>query len=440
MWAIPLRWKFSTRAWRGACLARLRPLWSAWPVEANTPRAWARLGRAAVWPYLSCPMTVQDHTHLRPWRAIDRRKSRQIHVGRVPVGGDAPITVQSMTNTITGDATATIEQIRQLEEAGADIVRVSCPDEDATAAFRTIVKGVRVPLVADIHFHYKRGIEAAKAGAACLRINPGNIGSPARVREVIQAARDHGCSMRIGVNAGSLERELLERYGEPCPQAMVDSALSHARILQDNDFHEFKISVKASDVFMTVAAYQMLAEAIDCPIHLGVTEAGALRTGTVKSSIGMGALLWAGIGDTIRVSLAADPVEEIKVGFDMLKSLGLRHRGVNIIACPSCARQGYNVIKTVEELEQRLAHVATPLSLSIIGCVVNGPGEALMTDIGFTGGGAGSGMVYVNGKPDHKMDNERMVDHIVELVEKRAAEVEASKAEAIGSKALQAAE
>jgi (E)-4-hydroxy-3-methylbut-2-enyl-diphosphate synthase len=359
---------------------------------------------------------------------IQRRPSRKIRVGSVEVGGDAPISVQSMTNTLTADAGATIDQIRQLEEAGADIVRVSCPDEESTAAFSAIAKAAKVPLVADIHFHYKRGIEAAKAGAACLRINPGNIGGEKRVKEVIQAARDHGCSMRIGVNAGSLERELLEKYGEPCPDAMVESALNHARILQDHDFHEFKISVKASDIFMTVAAYQQLSEAIDCPLHLGITESGALRTGTVKSSIGMGSLLWAGIGDTIRVSLAADPVEEVKVGFDMLKSLGLRHRGVNIIACPSCARQGYNVIKTVEELEQRLAHVATPLSLSIIGCVVNGPGEALMTDIGFTGGGAGSGMVYVSGKPDHKMDNDRMVDHIVELVEKRAAEIEGAKA------------
>ncbi|MFT4935248.1 MAG: (E)-4-hydroxy-3-methylbut-2-enyl-diphosphate synthase [Pseudoalteromonas distincta] len=368
-------------------------------------------------------MTQQDHTHLRPWRTIERRVSRKIRVGAVEVGGDAPITVQSMTNTLTSDAGATIDQIRQLEEAGADIVRVSCPDEDSTAAFATIAKAAKVPLVADIHFHYRRGIEAAKAGAACLRINPGNIGSPDRVREVIQAAKDHGCSIRIGVNAGSLERELLERYGEPCPQAMVESALSHARILQDHDFHEFKISVKASDVFMTVAAYQMLAEAIDCPLHLGVTEAGALRTGTVKSSIGLGSLLWAGIGDTIRVSLAADPVEEVKVGFDILKSLGLRHRGVNIIACPSCARQGFNVIKTVEALEERLAHISTPMSLSIIGCVVNGPGEALMTDLGFTGGGKGSGMIYMAGKPDHKMDNEHMVDHIVELVEARAAEL-----------------
>jgi (E)-4-hydroxy-3-methylbut-2-enyl-diphosphate synthase len=365
----------------------------------------------------------KDHTSVRPWRAIQRRPSRKIRVGNVEVGGDAPITVQSMTNTLTADANATIGQIRQLEEAGADIVRVSCPDEDSTAAFRTIAKAAKVPLVADIHFHYKRGIEAAEAGAACLRINPGNIGNPQRVRDVIQAARDHGCSMRIGVNAGSLERDLLEQYGEPCPQAMVDSALRHARILQDHDFHEFKISVKASDIFMTVAAYQQLAELIDCPLHLGVTEAGALRTGTVKSSIGMGAMLWAGIGDTIRVSLAADPVEEIKVGFDLLKSLGLRHRGVNIIACPSCARQGFNVIKTVEALEARLAHISAPMSLSIIGCVVNGPGEALMTDLGFTGGGKGAGMVYVAGRQDHKIDNDSMVDHIVGLVEARAAEM-----------------
>ncbi len=369
----------------------------------------------------------QDHTRVRPWRHIDRRKSRQIHVGPVPIGGDAPIAVQSMTNTVTGDAAATIDQIRQLEEAGADIVRVSCPDEDATAAFSTIAKAANVPLVADIHFHYKRGIEAAQAGAACLRINPGNIGSPQRIKDVIQAARDHGCSMRIGVNAGSLERELLERYGEPCPQAMVESALNHAKILQDHDFHEFKISVKASDVFMTVAAYQMLAEAVDCPLHLGVTEAGPLRSGTIKSSIGMGSLLWAGIGDTIRVSLAADPVEEIKAGFDILKSLGLRHHGVNIIACPSCARQGFNVIDTVGKLEERLAHISAPMSLSIIGCVVNGPGEALMTDLGFTGGGKGAGMVYVAGKQDHKQDNEGMIDHIVELVEARAAEIEAAE-------------
>ncbi len=383
--------------------------------------------------------SMSDHSHIRPWRHIERRKSRQIMVGNVPVGGDAPITVQSMTNTPTSDAAATLEQIRQLEEAGADIVRVSCPDEASTTAFRTIARESRVPLVADIHFHYKRGIEAAQAGAACLRINPGNIGSPDRVREVIQAARDHGCSMRIGVNAGSLERDLLEKYGEPCPEAMVESALSHARILQDHDFHEFKISVKASDPFLTVAAYQQLAEAIDCPLHLGVTEAGPLRSGTIKSAIGMGSMLWAGIGDTIRVSLAADPVEEIKVGFDILKSLGLRHRGVNIIACPSCARQGFNVIETVGILEEKLAHVTTPMSLSIIGCVVNGPGEALYTDVGFTGGGKGAGMVYLNGKIAHKQANECMIDEIVARVEAKAAELEAARALAEKA-ALQAAE
>src|SRR5246500_2134605 len=277
---------------------------------------------------------------VRPYRDIHRRQCRKIHVGNVPVGGDAPVTVQSMTNTVTSDVEATVAQIQALQAAGADIVRVSCPDQESALALKHIVPRATVPIVADIHFHYKRAIEAAESGAACLRINPGNIGSAQRVREVIKAAKDHGCSMRIGVNAGSLERELLERYGEPCPEAMVESALNHAKILEDHDFHEFKISVKASDVFLTVAAYQMLAEAIDCPLHLGITEAGALRSGTIKSSIGMGSLLWAGIGDTIRVSLAADPVEEIKVGFDLLKSLGLRHRGVNIIACPSCARQG----------------------------------------------------------------------------------------------------
>lgn len=364
---------------------------------------------------------MTDHTHVRPWRMIERRKSRKIRVGKVEVGGDAPISVQSMTNTRTHDVDATVRQIHALEEAGADIVRVSCPDVDSTAALKEIVRQVNVPIVADIHFHYKRGIEAAMAGAACLRINPGNIGSPERVREVIKAAKDHGCSMRIGVNAGSLEKELLEKYGEPCPDAMVESALFHANILRDNDFHEFKISVKASDVFLTVAAYQALADAIDCPLHIGVTEAGPLRTGTIKSAIGLGNLLWAGIGDTIRVSLAADPVEEIKVGFDILKSLGLRHRGVNIIACPSCARQGFNVIETVAKLEERLAHIATPMSLSIIGCVVNGPGEALYTDVGFTGGGAGAGMVYMAGKPDHKVSNDDMIEHIVGLVEAHAA-------------------
>ncbi len=361
---------------------------------------------------------------IRPWRNIERRQSRQIHVGNVPVGGGAPISVQTMTNTATTDVAGTVAQIQAAADAGADIVRVSVPDEASSKALKDIVAESPVPIVADIHFHYKRGIEAAEAGAACLRINPGNIGSPDRVRDVIAAARDHGCSIRIGVNAGSLERHLLEKYGEPCPDAMVESGLEHIRILQDNDFHEFKISVKASDVFMAAAAYQQLAEATDAPIHLGITEAGGLISGTVKSAIGMGNLLWAGIGDTIRVSLSADPVEEVKMGFEILKSLGLRHRGVNIISCPSCARQGFDVIKTVEALEQRLEHIKTPMSLSIIGCVVNGPGEALMTDVGFTGGGAGSGMVYLAGKQSHKLGNDGMIDHIVEQVEERAAKIE----------------
>jgi (E)-4-hydroxy-3-methylbut-2-enyl-diphosphate synthase len=346
-------------------------------------------------------------------------------VGDVPVGGDAPITVQSMTNTLTSNAKATIEQIRQLEDAGADIVRVSCPDEESTAAMPEICRAANVPIVADIHFHYKRALEAADAGAACLRINPGNIGSPSRVKEVVRAAKANGCAIRIGVNAGSLERHLLEKYGEPCPEAMVESALDHAKILEDNDFFETKISCKASDVFLAVAAYQGLAEACDYPLHLGITEAGALRAGTVKSSIGMGMLLWSGIGDTIRVSLSADPVEEIKVGFDMLKSLGLRHRGVRIVSCPSCARQAFPVIKTVEVLEERLSHISTPLSLSIIGCVVNGPGEARETDIGLTGGGNGNHMVYLSGVTDHKITDDNLVDHIVELVEAKAAEMDA---------------
>ncbi len=365
-----------------------------------------------------------SHNPIRPWRSILRRRSRQIWVGPVPVGGDAPISVQTMTNTDTRDVKATLTQILACAEAGADIVRVSTPDEESTRALREIVRESPVPIVADIHFHYRRAIEAAEAGAACLRINPGNIGSAERVREVIRAAKDHGCSIRIGVNAGSLEKHLLEKYGEPCPEAMVESALDHIKLLQDNDFHEFKVSCKASDVFLAVAAYQQLAEATDAPLHLGITEAGTLRTGTVKSALGIGSLLWAGIGDTIRVSLSADPVEEVKVGFEILKALGLRTRGVQIISCPSCARQGFDVIKTVAILEERLQHIKTPISLSIIGCVVNGPGEALLTDIGFTGGGAGHGMVYLAGKASHKLSNDRMIDEIVALVEAKAAELE----------------
>ncbi|WP_111559474.1 flavodoxin-dependent (E)-4-hydroxy-3-methylbut-2-enyl-diphosphate synthase [Paracoccus sediminilitoris] len=365
---------------------------------------------------------------IRPWRNIERRKSRQIMVGNVPVGGDAPISVQTMTNTDGHDVRATLDQVIRAADAGADIVRISAPDQETTRALKEICRESPVPIVADIHFHYKRAIEAAEAGAACLRINPGNIGSADRVREVIKAARDHGCSIRIGVNAGSLERHLLEKYGEPCPDAMVESGMDHIKILQDNDFHEFKISVKASDVFLAAAAYQQLADATDAPIHLGITEAGGFVGGTVKSAVGLGNLLWAGIGDTIRVSLSADPVEEVKVGFEILKSLGLRTRGVQIISCPSCARQGFDVIKTVEALEKRLEHIKTPMSLSIIGCVVNGPGEALMTDLGFTGGGAGSGMIYMAGRQSHKLSNEKMVDHIVELVEARAEKLEAEAA------------
>src|ERR1700742_1099074 len=366
---------------------------------------------------------------IRAYRDIHRRQSRQIMVGKVSVVGDAPITVQTMTNTITGDARATIDQIRAIEEAGADIVRVSCPDEEATAAMKAITKAANIPVVADIHFHTRRAIEPAEAGAACLRINPGNIGSAQRVREVVQAAKDHGCSMRIGANAGSLEQKLLEKYGESCPEAMVERALNHAKILDDLGFREYKISVKASDPFLAVAAYQALAEATDCPLHVGVTEAGGLISGTVKSSIGMGMLLWSGIGDTIRVSLSADPVEEVRVGFDILKSLTLRHRGVNIVSCPSCARQGFNVIETVKVLEDRLKHIATPMSLSIIGCVVNGPGEARETDLGFAGGGAGKGhgMIYLNGKPAYKLDNTDLVEHVIQLCEKKAAEIEAQR-------------
>jgi (E)-4-hydroxy-3-methylbut-2-enyl-diphosphate synthase len=363
----------------------------------------------------------------RPYRQITRRKSRLIHVGRVPVGGDSPISVQTMTNTLTTDVAGTVAQIKRAEAAGVDIVRVSCPDEDSTAALKHIVAQVDVPVVADIHFHYRRAIEAAQAGAACLRINPGNIGSAARVREVVQAAKDHGCSMRIGVNAGSLEKHLLDKYGEPCPEALVQSALEHAKILEDNDFFEFKISVKASDVFLAVAAYQGLAAACDYPLHLGITEAGGLIGGTVKSSIGIGNLLWAGIGDTLRVSLSAPVEEEVKVGYEILKSLGIRARGVRIVSCPSCARQGFDVVSTVEALEKRLAHITAPVTLSIIGCVVNGPGEARETDLGLTGGGNESHMVYVAGSPDHKVDGPAMIDHIVGLVEQKAAALDAAK-------------
>jgi (E)-4-hydroxy-3-methylbut-2-enyl-diphosphate synthase len=348
-------------------------------------------------------------------------------VGRVPVGGDAPITVQTMTNTLTSDAKATIDQIRRCEEAGADLVRVSCPDEASTAAMPAIVRAAQIPVIADIHFHYKRALEAADAGAACLRINPGNIGSSERVAEVVRAAKANGCAIRIGVNAGSLEKDLLEKYGEPCPDALVESALDHIKLLQDHDFHEYKVAVKSSDVFLAVAAYMQLAEAVDCPLHLGITEAGGLIGGTVKSSIGMGNLLWAGIGDTIRVSLSAEPEEEVRVGYEILKSLGLRTRGVRIVSCPSCARQGFDVIRTVEKLEDALSHIKTPMSVSVLGCVVNGPGEARETDIGITGGGQGKHMVYLSGVTDHHVQDADMIAHIVTLVEAKAAEIEAGQ-------------
>jgi (E)-4-hydroxy-3-methylbut-2-enyl-diphosphate synthase len=364
---------------------------------------------------------------IRPWRDIERRKSRQIMVGSMPVGGDAPISVQTMTNTPTEDASATIDQIRRCEEAGADIVRVSCPTPEATASLREIVRAARVPIVADIHFHYKRALEAADAGAACLRINPGNIGSEERVREVIAAARANGCAIRIGVNAGSLEKDVLEKYGEPCPEALVESALDHIRILEDHDFRNYKVAVKASDVFLAVAAYQQLAEQVDCPLHLGVTEAGGLIGGTVKSALGIGSLLWAGIGDTIRVSLSAEPEEEVRDGYEILKSLGIRSRGVRVVSCPSCARQGFDVIRTVEALEERLQHIKTPMSLSVLGCVVNGPGEARETDIGITGGGNGTHMVYLSGVTDHHVQDADMIEHIVRLVEAKAAEIEAAE-------------
>ena len=363
---------------------------------------------------------------IRPWRDIERRKSRQIMVGSVPVGGDAPISVQTMTNTPTEDAQATIGQIRRCEDAGADIIRVSCPTADATAALKQIVRAASVPIVADIHFHYKRALEAADAGAACLRINPGNIGSEERVREVIAAARANGCAIRIGVNAGSLEKDLLEKYGEPCPEALVESALDHIRILEDHGFREYKVAVKASDVFLAAAAYQQLADQVDCPLHLGVTEAGGLIGGTVKSALGIGSLLWAGIGDTIRVSLSAEPEAEVRVGYEILKSLGIRSRGVRVVSCPSCARQGFDVIRTVEALEARLQHIKTPMSLSVLGCVVNGPGEARETDIGITGGGNGTHMVYLSGVTDHHVKDDQMIDHIVKLVEAKAAELEAA--------------
>ena len=365
--------------------------------------------------------------NIRPFREIKRRKTKEINVGPVKVGGDNPISVQSMTNTLTKNIKETIKQIEQIEEAGADIVRVSCPDEDSTKALKDIIKNTSIPIVADIHFHYKRAIEAAESGAACLRINPGNIGEKKKIKEVISAAKNNNCSIRIGVNAGSLEKDLLEKYKEPCPEALVESALRNISIVEDFDFYEFKVSVKSSDVFLSIEAYRQLSKATDYPLHLGITEAGTFLPGSIKSSIGFGSLLMSGIGDTMRVSLSDDPVEEIKVGNEILKSLNLRNRGVKIISCPSCARQAFNVIETVKKLEDRLSHIKTPISLSIIGCVVNGPGEAAQTDIGITGGGKGNNMLYLNGVEREKISSDEMISKVVQLVEEKAEEIEKAK-------------
>ena len=362
--------------------------------------------------------------NIRPFREIKRRKTKEINVGHVKVGGDNPISVQSMTNTLTKDVKETVKQIKQIEEAGADIVRVSCPDEDSTKALKDIIKNTSIPIVADIHFHYKRAIEAAESGAACLRINPGNIGDKKKIKEVISAAKNNNCSIRIGVNAGSLEKDLLEKYKEPCPEALVESALRNISIIEEYDFNKFKVSVKSSDVFLSIEAYRQLSKVTDYPLHLGITEAGTFLPGSIKSSIGFGSLLMSGIGDTIRVSLSDDPVKEIKVGNEILKSLNLRNKGVKIISCPSCARQAFNVIETVKKLEDKLSHIKTPISLSIIGCVVNGPGEAAQTDIGITGGGKGNNMLYLNGVETEKLSSDEMISKVVRLVEEKAEEIE----------------
>ena len=361
--------------------------------------------------------------NVRAYRNINRRKTKTIMVGNVPVGGDNPISVQSMTNTITSDIDETIKQINKISEAGADIVRVSCPDEKSTEALKTIIKNVSIPVIADIHFHYKRAIEAAKAGAACLRINPGNIGSNERIKSVIDAAIDNNCSMRIGVNSGSLEKNILEKYKSPCPEALVESALKNIRILEDGNFTNFKISVKASDIFLAVSSYEQLSQICNYPLHIGITEAGSLNYGTIQSSIGLGRLLWSGIGDTIRVSLSADPVEEVKAGFQILKSLGIRNKGVTIISCPSCARQKFDVINTVKIIEEKLSHIEEAISLSIIGCVVNGPGEAKETNIGVTGGGKNFHQIYIDGNISHRMKQKDFINHVVGLVEEYAEKV-----------------
>ena len=361
---------------------------------------------------------------LRPFRNIDRKKTKVINVGDVKIGGDNPISVQSMTNTLTTDIKSTINQINEIHEEGADIVRVSCPDEDSTKALKEITQNVKLPVIADIHFHYKRAIEAAENGAKCLRINPGNIGDKQKIRDVLSAAKNNDCSIRIGVNAGSLEKDILEKYKEPCPEALVESALRNIKVLEDQNFFNFKVSVKSSDVFLSIAAYRQLSKAMDYPLHLGITEAGSFVSGSVKSSIGLGALLLDGIGDTIRISLSDDPVKEIKIGNEILKSLGLRNRGVKIISCPSCARQAFQVIDTVKILEEKLSHIKTPVTLSIIGCVVNGPGEAAMTDVGITGGGKGNNMLYLSGVQSKKVLTTEIINKVVFEVEKKASELE----------------
>ena len=361
---------------------------------------------------------------VRPFREIKRKKTTKIKVGNVEVGGDAPISVQSMTNTLTTDINATIKQIEELTEAGADIVRVSCPDQDSSLSLKKIIKEVSVPIVADIHFHYKRAVEAAKSGAHCLRINPGNIGSKERIKEILKAAKDNNCSIRVGINAGSLNKNLLEKYKEPCPEALVECAMNNIKLLEDENFFNFKISVKSSDVFLTTKAYRSLSNICNYPLHLGITEAGSITSGSVKSSIGIGMLLMEGIGDTIRVSLSADPVEEVKIGYEILKSLNLRHRGVNIISCPSCARQGFPVIDTVKILEEKLSHIKEPITLSIIGCVVNGPGEAALTQIGLTGGGKDDHMIHLSGLPHHKVASNKIIEEVVSLVENKSRELQ----------------
>ena len=363
---------------------------------------------------------------IRPFREILRRKTKIVKVGKVSVGGENPISVQSMTNTLTKDIKNTIKQIQEISKAGADIVRVSCPDQESSKALKEIVKHIDIPVVADIHFHYKRAIEAAENGADCLRINPGNIGSKSKIKEVIEAAKNNNCSIRIGVNAGSLEKDILEKYKEPCPEALVESAIRNIKIIEDLNFSNFKVSVKSSDVFLSVKSYKQLSKQTDYPLHLGITEAGSYIPGSIKSAIGLGNLLMEGIGDTIRVSLSDDPVQEVKIGNEILKSVGLRNRGVKIISCPSCARQGFKVIDTVKLLEEKLSHIKEPITLSIIGCVVNGPGEAALTDIGITGGGKESNMLYLNGVQTEKLSNNEIISKVIDLVEKKAEEIQNS--------------